>query len=86
MRLGKIRKDNRMSDEITKQPDNSVASMRLLASDHEALILKFCAYRDALDYCLSVLKSHHMTKAGISTLVRKTEIIKANKVISGNDN
>ena len=63
------------------QPSDSLCAVRstqLLASDHEALIRKFCAYRDALDYCLAVLKSHHMTRAGISALVRKTEMIKAN--------
>ena len=50
----------------------------LLARDHVELIRKFCAYRDALDYCLAVLKHHHMTKPGISTLVQKTEKIKRN--------
>lgn len=53
-----------------------VRSEPLLASDHEALMVKFCAYRDALDYCLSCLKHHHMTKRGISALVTKTEQIK----------
>ena len=31
--------------------------------------------RDALQHCLKVLKSHHMTKPGISALVEKTEEI-----------
>ena len=34
--------------------------------------------RNALEYCLVTLKSHHMTKPGISTLVRKTEDILKN--------
>ena len=29
--------------------------------------------RDALRHCLKVLKSRHMTKPGISTLVKETE-------------
>lgn len=34
--------------------------------------------KSALDLCLGCLKSHHMTKPGISTLVRKTEDILLN--------
>ena len=51
-------------------------STSLLARDHEELIRRFCAYRYALDYCLAMLKHHHMTKRGIPTLVKKTEQIK----------
>ena len=34
--------------------------------------------RNAIEYCLTTLKSHHMTKPGISTLVRKAEDILKN--------
>ena len=60
----------------TENAPSSVQSTSLLARDHEELIRRFCAYRDALDYCLAVLKHHHMTKRGIPTLVKKTEQIK----------
>lgn len=59
------------ADAVSMSPSTS-----LLARDHEELMHRFCIYRDALDYCIAVLKQHHMSKPGISTLVKKTEQIK----------
>ena len=65
---------------IESTDDVGVVSMSpstsLLVRDHEELIRRFCVYRDALDYCLAALKHHHMTKRGISALVKNTEQIK----------
>jgi len=33
------------------------------------------AYREALEYCLGVLKHHHKSRPGINTLIKQTEEI-----------
>jgi hypothetical protein len=49
-----------------------------LHRDLNRAAIKNATLQNALDCCLGCLKSHHMTKKGISTLVRKTEDILSN--------
>jgi hypothetical protein len=60
--------------EIPKPGELSLASGKATGSleDQNARL------RSAIQYCLRCLKSHHMTKPGISTPVRKTENILSN--------
>jgi hypothetical protein len=46
--------------------------------EREATIMK-----EAISFCLATLKSHHMTKPGISAIVRKVEDILADTSVSG---
>lgn len=46
---------------------------RRMERDNTKMRLEEARYKKALDHCLSCLKSHHMSRPGIPTLVRNVE-------------
>ena len=64
-------------DQITESTDNTLvrAAVRIadLERERDEARADVARLRDALDFTLSCLKHHHMTKPGIPTLVEKAE-------------
>lgn len=65
----------RMADALKSAGAHKGNIVLVLAAD---IVRQSGANQSAVHYCLGTLKSHHMTKPGISTLVRKTEDILSN--------